>query len=189
MNQTYEGIFSFEGLIPAVAPDAFVHPAAALIGNVLVGARCYVGAGAVLRGDFGRIVMRAGSNLQDNCVAHSFPGGDVVIEEDGHVGHAAVLHGCIVGHKARVGMSAVVMDGAVIGEDAVVAAAAMVSAGFVVPPRTLAAGVPVAIQRGLIATEIARKASGTRLYQELAARSLLATTSCMPRLPDECTNP
>ncbi len=181
MNLTLGGVFSFEGLVPVVDPESFLHPAATLIGDVVIGARCYVGAGAVLRGDIGRIVMHPGSNLQDNCVAHSFPGCDVIIEEDGHIGHGAVLHGCTVKRNALVGMKAVVMDGAVIGADAIVAAAAMVPAGFDVPPRMLAAGIPATVQRALTEEDIMRKAAGTRLYQELAARSLRSMVRCAPR--------
>lgn len=181
MDLTNGNVFSFEGLVPVVDPGAFLHPSATLIGNVIIGARCYVGAGAVLRGDIGRIVMKPGSNLQDNCVVHSFPDCDVVIEEDGHIGHGAVLHGCTVKRNALVGMNAVVMDGAVIGEDAIVAAAAMVPAGFELPQRTLAAGIPAVVQRALSEKEMLRKATGTRLYQELAARSLRSMVPCVPR--------
>ena len=181
MNLTSGNIYSFEGLVPVVDPESFLHPTAVLIGDVVIGARCYIGPGAVLRGDIGRIVMKPGSNFQDNCVAHTYSGREVVIEEDGHIGHGAVLHGCTIKRNALVGMNAVVMDGAVIGEDAIVAAAAMVPAGFELPPRMLATGVPVVVQRALSEQEMLRKATGTRLYQELAARSLRAMVPCTPR--------
>lgn len=181
MDLTSGNIYSFEGHVPVVDPESFLHPTAVLIGNVVIGPRCYVGAGAVLRGDIGCIVMKPGSNLQDNCVAHSYSGREVVIEEDGHIGHGAVLHGCTVKRNALVGMNAVVMDDAVIGEDAIVAAAAMVPSGFELPPRMLAAGVPAAVQRALSEDEMLRKARGTRLYQELAARSLRSMAPCAPR--------
>ena len=83
-----------------------------------------------------------GANLQDSCIMHGFPGTDTIVEEEGHIGHAAVLHGCIVKRNALVGMNAVINDNAVIGESAIVAAMAFVKAGFVVPPRTLVAGIP-----------------------------------------------
>jgi phenylacetic acid degradation protein len=178
-------VYSFEGLVPVVDPEAFLHPMATLIGHVIIGARCYIGAGAVLRGDIGRIVMKPGSNFQDNCVAHTYPGRDVMIEEDGHIGHGAVLHGCTVKRNALVGIKAVVLDGAVIGEDAIVAAAAMVPAGFEVPSRTLAAGIPASVQRVLSDQDVMRKTSGTRLYQELAARSLRSMVLCAPRTAPE----
>jgi phenylacetic acid degradation protein len=164
--------YEIDGIRPVVDPTAFVHPSAILIGDVIVGARCYVGPAASLRGDFGRIVMRAGSNLQDTCVMHGFPGTDTVIEEDGHVGHGAVVHGARVGRNALIGMNAVLMDNAVIGESAIVAACAFVKAGMEIPPRVLAAGVPAKIVRPLEEKEMAWKVEGTRTYQDLALRSL-----------------
>jgi len=135
-------VWSINGVTPVVDPTAFVHPSAVLIGDVLVAAGCYVGPSACLRGDFGRIELRAGANVQDCCVMHGFPGTDTVVEEEGHIGHGAILHGCVVQKNALVGMNAVVNDNAVIGESAIVAAMAFVKAGMVVPPRTLVAGVP-----------------------------------------------
>ena len=172
--------YSFEGFIPVVDPTAFVHPTAVLIGDVIVGAGCYVGPGASLRGDFGRIVLKAGSNVQDNCTMHSFPGQDAVVEEDGHVGHGAVLHGCVVGREALIGMNAVVMDGAVVGEAAFVGAMSFVRAGFQVPPRTLVMGVPAKVIRALEPKEMAWKANGTREYRELAERSRATMKECQP---------
>lgn len=165
-------IYEFEGLIPVVDPSAYVHPTAVLIGDVLIGPGCYVGANAVLRGDFGRLLLHAGSNLQDTCVMHGFPNCDTIIEQDGHVGHGAVLHGCTVGRNAMVGMNAVIMDNAVIGEESIVAALAFVKADMQVPPRSLVAGVPGKVIRPLTQQEIDWKTEGTRIYKELAARSL-----------------
>src|SRR3954462_1097767 len=102
-------VYAINGVTPVVDPTAFVHPSAVLIGDVIVGAGCYVGPHASLRGDFGRVEMRAGSNIQDSCVMHSFPGQDAIVEEDGHIGHGAILHGCTIGRNAMVGMNAVVM--------------------------------------------------------------------------------
>jgi len=165
-------VYAINGVTPVVDPSAFVHPSAVLIGDVIVGAGCYVGPCASLRGDFGRIEMRAGSNLQDGCIMHGFPGTDTVVEEEGHVGHGAVLHGCIVARNALVGMNAVINDNAVVGESAIVAAMAFVKAGMQVPPRTLAAGVPAKVIRALTDQEMAWKIEGTRSYQELARRSI-----------------
>jgi len=164
-------VYSIDGLIPVVDPEAYVHPSAVLIGDVIVGARCYVGPCASLRGDFGRIVLEAGANVQDCCVLHGFPSSDTVVEEDGHIGHGAILHCCRVGRNAMVGMNAVVMDTAEIGASAIVAACAFVKAGMKVPPRSLAAGVPAKIVRELSQQEMQWKAEGTRLYQMLARRS------------------
>ncbi len=172
--------YSIDGVIPVVDPTAYVHPTATLIGDVIVGPRCYVGPGASLRGDFGRIVMEAGSNLQDTCVVHGFPAQVTVIMENGHIGHGAVLHGCVVGRDALVGMNAVVMDEARIGDQSIVAAAAFVPAGMQVPPRSLVAGLPAKVKRELSDTEIAWKLKGTHTYQDLTRRCLESMQEVAP---------
>ena len=164
--------YEINSITPVVDPAAFVHPTAILVGDVIVGPRCYVAPGASLRGDFGRIVLEAGSNVQDCCVMHGFPGTDTVVEEDGHIGHGAVLHGCVVKRNAMVGMKAVLMDEVVIGESAIVAACAFVKAGMHVPPRSLAVGTPAKIVRTLTDEEVAWKVSATKSYQDLTLRSL-----------------
>ena len=173
-------VYSLEGLTPVVDPSAFVHPQAALIGDVLVGAGCYVGPGASLRGDFGRILLGAGSNVQDCCVLHSFPAKDTLLEEDAHIGHGAVLHGCTVRRGALIGIGAIVMDDAVIEAGAFVGAACFVPAGFIVPARTLVTGIPARIVRELKREELAWKETGTREYQELAVRCLATLKECRP---------
>jgi phenylacetic acid degradation protein len=165
-------VWSINGITPVVDPSAFVHSSAVLIGDVIVGAGCYVGPMASLRGDFGRLEVRAGANVQDCCVMHGFPGTDTVVEEDGHIGHGAILHGCVVKRNALVGMNAVVNDNAVIGESAIVAAMAFVKAGMIVPDRMLVGGVPAKVMRELSELELAWKIEGTRSYQELTRRSL-----------------
>ena len=165
-------VFAIDALVPVVDPSAYVHPSAVLIGDVIVGPDCYVGPCASLRGDFGRLVLERGVNVQDTCVMHGFPGTDTVIEEDGHIGHGAVLHGCRVGRNALVGMNAVLMDNAVLGESSIVAACAFIKAGMEIPPRSLVAGVPARVIRALSDQEIAWKIDGTRTYQQLTRRSL-----------------
>jgi phenylacetic acid degradation protein len=162
--------YAIDGLAPVVDPSAFVHPSAVLIGDVHVGPGCYVGPGASMRGDFGRLIMRAGGNLQDNCVVHGFPNTDTLLEEDAHIGHGAVLQGCTIRRNALVGMNAVVMDEAEIGESAFVAAMAFVPARFVLPARHLAAGLPARVVRELGPMEIEWKMQGTREYQDLTRR-------------------
>jgi len=164
-------VFAIDGITPVVHPSAYVHPSAVLIGDVIVGPRAYIGPAACLRGDFGRIVVEEGANIQDTCVLHAFPDRDLVVEADGHIGHGAILHGCVVKRDALVGINAVVNDHAVVGEQAIVAACAFVKADFVVPPRTLAAGIPARVVRELKANELAWKKGATRQYQELALRS------------------
>lgn len=162
--------YAIDGLVPVVDPSAHVHPSAVLIGDVIVGARCYVGPCASLRGDFGRIELHAGANVQDTCVLHAFPNVAVIVEEDGHIGHGAVLHGCTVRRAALVGMNAVVMDGAEVGERSIVAACAFVPGGMRLAPRSLAVGAPARVLRELTDDEIARKAEGTEGYHQLVAR-------------------
>ena len=178
-------VYSIDGVTPVVDPTAYVHPSAVLIGDVIVGPGCYVGPVASLRGDFGRLELRAGANVQDTCVLHGYPGTDTIVEEDGPIGHGAVLHGCIVQRNALVGMNAVVNDNAVIGESAIVAAMAFVKAGTIVPPRSLAAGVPAKVLRTLTEQEMAWKVEGTRSYQELTRRSLATMRPTRPLLAPE----
>ena len=173
-------VYAIDGVTPVVDPTAFVHPTAVLIGDVIVGPGCYVGPAACLRGDFGHIEIRAGANVQDTCVLHGYPGLGTIVEEDGHIGHGAVLHGCRVERNGLVGMNAVVNDNAVVGDSAIVAAMAFVKAGMVIPPRTIASGVPAKVLRALTDTELAWKAEGTRHYQELARRSLATMRAVAP---------
>jgi len=173
-------VYAIDGIVPVVDPTAYVHPSAVLIGDVIVGPDCYVGPCASLRGDFGRLILERGVNVQDTCVMHGFPGTDTVIEEDGHIGHGAVLHGCRIGRNALVGMNAVIMDNAVVGEASIVAAAAFVKAGMEIPPRVLAAGMPAKVVRELSDEEIRWKTDGTRTYQDLTLRCLATMTETDP---------
>ena len=171
-------VYAIDGVTPVVHPSAYVHPSAVLIGDVIVGPRCYVGPLASLRGDFGRLVLEEGANLQDTCVMHGFPGCDTVVEADGHIGHGAVLHGCRIGRNAMVGMNAVVMDKAVIGEESIVAAMSFVKAGMQVPPRSMVMGTPARVVRELSDDEIKWKTFGTSQYHDLAVRSHQSMREC-----------
>jgi phenylacetic acid degradation protein len=148
-------VYAIDGLVPVVNPSAFVHESAVLIGDVIVGARAYVGPAACLRGDFGRIVVEEGANIQDSCLLHGFPGKDTVVGPESTIGHGAVLHGCVIRRGALVGMNAVVND----------------NAEARVPPRSLAAGIPARVLRELSAAELGWKRDNMRLYQQLAERS------------------
>jgi len=172
--------YALDGIRPVVDPTAHVHPTAVLIGDVIVGPGAYIGPLASLRGDFGRIVIERGANLQDTCVMHGFPGSDTVVEENGHIGHGSVLHGCVVRRDALVGMNAVVMDEAEVGEQTIVAACAFVRAGLKLPPRSLVAGLPAKVVRELTDTEIAWKREGTGVYQDLTRRCLASLVECEP---------
>lgn len=164
-------VYSIDGITPVVDPSAFVHASAVLVGDVIVGARAYVGPCACLRGDFGRIVVEAGANIQDTCMLHGFPGRDTVVGAEATIGHGAVLHGCVVRRGALIGMNCVVNDNAEVGEDAVVAAMAFVKAEATIPPRALAAGIPARVLRPLTEQELRWKQDNMRLYQQLAERS------------------
>lgn len=164
-------VYEIDGVRPVVHPTAYVHPTAVLIGDVIVGPRCYIGPLASMRGDFGRLILEEGANLQDTCVMHGFAGAETVVEKDGHIGHGAVLHGCRIGRNAMVGMNAVVMDGAVIGAESIVAAMSFVKAKMEVPPRSLVMGAPARVVRELSDDDIKWKSYGTSEYQQLAIRS------------------
>ncbi|WP_426149649.1 phenylacetic acid degradation protein PaaY [Pseudomonas sp. DC3000-4b1] len=181
--------YSLDGLRPVVDPTAYVHPTAVLIGDVIIGPGCYVGPLASLRGDFGRIVLKEGANLQDTCVMHGFPDSDTVVERNGHIGHGAVLHGCHIGADSLVGMNAVVMDNARIAERCIVAATAFVKAGFECAPQSLIMGAPAVVKRSLGDAELAWKARGTEEYQALARRCLASLVPCEPLTAVEAERP
>lgn len=181
--------YAIEGVIPVVHPSAYIHPSAVLIGDVVVGPDCYVGPCACLRGDFGRIVLERGANVQDTCVVHGFPEHDTVVEENGHIGHGAVLHSCVVRRDALVGMNAVVMDEAEVGAATIVAACAFVPAGMKLPPRSLVAGMPAKVRRELSDEEVAWKRAGTLTYQELTRRSLASLVEVAPLPSPEADRP
>ena len=164
-------VYSIDGITPVVERSAYVHPSAVLIGDVIVGPGAYIGPCACLRGDFGRIVVEAGANIQDTCMLHGFPGKDTVVGAEVTVGHGAVLHGCVVRRGALIGMNAVVNDNAEVGEEAVLAALAFVRAEQKIPARALAAGIPARVLRTLSDQELRWKKDNAVLYQDLARRS------------------
>lgn len=163
-------VYAIDGIVPVVDPTAFVHPSAVLIGDVHIGPRAYIGPCASLRGDFGRLFIGPGANVQDACVMHGFPHSDTIIEENGHIGHGAILHGCIVRRNGMVGMNSVVMDKAVVGESSIVAAQSFVKTGFEIPPRMLAGGSPAKLMRELTELEMNWKIEGTSVYHDLVRR-------------------
>jgi len=176
-------IYSYDDIVPVIDETAFVHDAAVVIGDVIIGPNCYVGPGAVLRGDFGRIRVGKGSNVQETCVIHSFPDQDVVLEPNSHIGHGAVLHGCHICENVLIGMNAVVMDKAVIGRDCIVGALSFIKAGTEFPAGQMIAGSPAHILRSLTDKEIDWKRRGTGVYQALAraAPEKLRKTSPLKR--------
>ncbi|HMN79459.1 MAG TPA: transferase hexapeptide repeat family protein [Burkholderiaceae bacterium] len=185
----HPGVYEFEGVVPVIDPSAYVHPSAVLIGDVIIGPRCYVAPGAVLRGDFGRIELRADANLQDNCVVHSLPDFDCVMDEFSHIGHGAVIHGCWIGRDTLIGMNAVILDRARVGDQTIVGAMALLKAGGELPSRVLATGVPVRVVRELTDAELAGKRRGTDQYVELARRSAVGLRPAEARTELEAGRP
>ena len=165
-------IYELNGLVPVVGEGSYVHPDAVLIGDVVIGKGCYIGPVASLRGDFGRIEIRDGANVQDGCIFHSFPGADLIVGNDGHIGHGAVLHGCQIGADSLVGMNAVIMDGVVVGNDCIIGALAFVKANTKIPDRSMVAGAPARILREVTDLELGWKRAGTKGYQDLALNCL-----------------
>lgn len=164
-------VWSVRGVTPEVHKTAYVHPSAVLMGDVQVGENCYIGPSAVLRGDNGSIRIHQGANLQDGCVIHGAPGVDTIIEQDGHIGHGAILHGCRVGINAFVGMNSVCMDHSVVEEDAWVAAMCFVKENQVIPKGMLAGGTPAKILRALTEEQLASKKRSTAGYHRLVKHS------------------
>jgi carbonic anhydrase/acetyltransferase-like protein (isoleucine patch superfamily) len=162
-------IYECNGVIPVVHPSAFVHPQAAVTGSVVIGADCYIGPGAALRGDWGSIELADGCNVQENCTVHMFPGRTVRFEIGAHVGHGAVIHGATLEANCLVGMNAVVMDGAVVGAGSIVGALCFVPEGFEIPARKVVVGNPAKIVKDVSDDMLEWKSAGTELYQRLPA--------------------
>lgn len=176
-------IYAYDDIVPVVDPTVFVHETAVIIGDVIIGPDCYIGPCAVLRGDFGRIRVEAGSNVQETCVIHSFPNQDVVLEENSHIGHGAILHGCHIGENVLIGMNAVVMDKAMVGRDCIVGALSFIKAGQVFDAGQLIAGAPAKVLRSLTEDEISWKQQGTGIYRTLAR---IAPEMLQKKAPLEC---
>ena len=160
-------IYSFKGHIPVVHESSFVHPLAAVTGNVIIGKKCYIGPGAAIRGDWGEIILEDGVNVQENCTIHMFPGKSIILKQGAHVGHGAVIHGANLGKNCLIGMNSVIMDDAEIGEECIVGAMAFVKAETVFPKRQLIVGNPAKAIRKVSDEMIAWKTAGTKLYQQL----------------------
>lgn len=173
-------IFEFNGYKPVVHETAFVHPQANITGNVIIGAHCYIGPGAVLRGDWGLVSVADGCNIQENCVVHMFPGKSAVFYEAAHIGHGAIIHGAVVGKNALVGMNAVLMDDVQVGENSIVGALCFVPANMVIPARSLVVGNPAKIIKEVSDEMIAWKTEGTKLYQQLPNDCYQTLKECEP---------
>ncbi len=173
-------IYEFEGFVPIVHETAFVHPLAAVTGNVIVGRDVYVGPGAALRGDWGGVEIGDGCNVQESCTIHAFPGATAVLEPGAHMGHGSVLHGGRLGENVLMGMNAVVMDNAVVGAGCIIGALCFVPAAMEIPPRKVVVGNPAKIVKAVTDEMLAWKTDGTRVYQGLPARMRAGWKACEP---------
>ncbi len=162
-------IYAFDDFVPVVHESAFVHPQAAVTGNVIIGRDVYVGPGAAIRGDWGGIVIEDGCNVQENCTIHMFPGVVVTLEAGAHIGHGAIIHGARIGANTLVGMNAVVMDNAIVGSGCIVGALCFVPTDMVIPDRKVVVGNPAKIVKDVSDDMLAWKSDGTALYQQLPA--------------------
>lgn len=178
-------IYEFDGFKPVIHPTAFVHPQANVTGNVFIGAHCYIGPGAVLRGDWGKIILEDGCNVQENCTIHMFPGTTVLLKEGAHVGHGAIVHGATLGKNCLIGMNAVLMDEATIGDGCIVGALCFVPSNMEIPDRKVAVGNPAKIVKDVTDEMLAWKTEGTKLYQQLPALCHRTLQTCEPLLIPE----
>ena len=172
--------YAYKGFKPVVDPSAFVHPQAAVTGNVVIGKNVYIGPGAAIRGDWGGIHIEDGCNVQENCTIHMFPGVTVVLKEGAHIGHGAIIHGATIGKNAMIGMNAVIMDEAQIGDGSIIGALTFVKAGEIIPPRSLVVGNPGKIVRQVDDAMLEWKSMGTALYQQLPASMQTEWEPCEP---------
>lgn len=173
-------IYSFKGFIPVVHPTAFVHPQAAVTGNVIIGKDVYIGPGAALRGDWGGIVVEDGCNVQENCTVHMFPGVTVTLKESAHIGHGAIIHGATIGKNVLVGMNAVVMDDVEVGDESIIGALSFIAANTKIPARSLVVGNPGKVIKQVSDEMIAWKTKGTQLYQTLPGDCYDSLQECAP---------
>ncbi len=177
--------YEFNGIRPVVHESAFVHPQATVTGNVVIGKDVYIGPGCALRGDWGRIVISDGCNVQENCTVHMFPGVTVILHESAHIGHGAIIHGATIGRNCLVGMNAVIMDEVELGEESIVGALAFIRQGEKIPPRSMVVGNPAKIIRQVSEEMIAWKTQGTGLYQQLPRQCHDTLRPCTPLREEE----
>ena len=177
-------IYEFKGMKPTIDPSAFVHPQAAVTGNVRIGKNVYIGPGAAIRGDWGQILIEDGCNVQENCTIHMFPGTTVWLKEGAHIGHGAIIHGAVIGRNCLVGMNSVILDNAEIGDESIIGALSLVLTGAKIPGRSVVAGNPAKIIKSVSDEMIRWKTEGTALYQALPGEMRANWGPCEPLLPE-----
>lgn len=173
-------IYEFNGYKPVIHQSAFIHPQAAVTGNVIIGKEVYIGPGAAIRGDWGQIIIEDGCNVQENCTIHMFPGTTVLLKESAHIGHGAIIHGATIGKNVLVGMNAVIMDNVVVGDNCIVGSLAFVPTGMIIPERKVLVGNPAKIVKDVSEEMIEWKTQGTKLYQQLPAECYATLKACEP---------
>jgi carbonic anhydrase/acetyltransferase-like protein (isoleucine patch superfamily) len=173
-------IYEFKGYKPVIHESSFVHPQAAVTGHVIIGRNCYIGPGAALRGDWGKIVIEDGCNVQENCIIHMFPGVTVVLKEGAHIGHGAIIHGAAIGKNCLIGMNAVIMDNVELGDECMVGALSFIKEGEKIPARSLVVGNPGKIIKQVSNEMMAWKTEGTAIYQQLPQECKDTLKPCEP---------
>lgn len=172
-------IYEFKGFKPVIHESSFIHPLAAVIGNVIIGKNVYVGPGAALRGDWGAIIVEDGCNVQENCVIHMFPGVTVLLKESAHIGHGAIIHGATIGRNCLVGMNSVIMDNVELGDECIVGALTFIKSDEKIPPRSVVVGQGKIVNQ--VTDEMIKwKTEGTRLYQALPKELYESLKECEP---------
>ena len=173
-------IYEFNGYKPVIHESAFIHPQAAVTGNVIIGKNVYIGPGAAIRGDWGQIIIEDGCNVQENCTIHMFPGVTVILKEGAHIGHGAIIHGASIGQNCLVGMNAVIMDNVQLGDECIVGALTFIKADEIIPARSVVVGNPYKIVKQVTTEMIAWKTEGTKLYQQLPGEMYKSWKACEP---------
>ena len=179
-------IYEFNNYKPVVDESSFIHPQAAVTGYVIIGKNCYIGPGAALRGDWGKIIIEDGCNVQENCTLHMFPGATVLLKEGSHIGHGAIIHGATIGRNCLVGMNAVVMDNVELGDECIVGALTFIRQDEKFPARSLLAGNPARVIKQVSDEMLTWKTEGTHIYQQLPRQCLDTLRACEPlrEIPD-----
>jgi phenylacetic acid degradation protein len=173
-------IYEFNGYKPVIHPSSFIHPLAAVTGNVIIGKNVYVGPGAAIRGDWGEVIIEDGCNVQENCTIHMFPGTSMRLHEAAHIGHGAIIHGATIGRNCLVGMNSVLMDNVILGDECVVGALTFIPADIIIPNRKVVVGNPYRIIKDVSDEMLAWKTKGTELYQQLPAECFATLKECEP---------
>lgn len=171
-------IYQFNGYKPVIKKTSFIHPTASVIGNVIIGNYVYVGPGAVIRGDWGEVIIEDGCNIQETCVIHMFPGTKVWLKENVHIGHGAIIHGATIGTNCLIGMNAVLMDDAVVEDNSIIGALSFVPTNTTIPTKSLAVGNPIKIIKEVSDEMLEWKKTGTELYQKLPADCFESLEEC-----------